>query len=402
MNKKIIMPIALLTLIGLAVFVSALPNIVNTEYVGKNGDSPQGEDLRKVEYKIYKGWNLIPKHFFFYGSFGGNNLCVNNFKYGYLYDFEKKEYFGGKLQGVGSGSSGERTSLEFEDEADNERYFQLYDDYSTGRVNSMWVYSLSECSIKPERDFLFPDEDHILKRRDIDDFKEFRLNSGWNFFNIDFFKEGDPLEYYFSSCNVEKIAIWNPVNQDWYKVTTGEYEVNDFLSSTLVEPGFMFYPMLIKVENQCTLDYNPNQQTSSGDQPPTLPNGNTESEYVIFGYYGDYEYPYYYENERDGRIEYTIYYAKDDGNDAEVDLYILGSSEEVEEIVNSVPQSITEREDCTLTEFEHSGKKVYEFDCDTGTRKKTTRIWASNNKYLVVKEPVGDYTISNLYLNKYS
>ena len=145
--KKLLLPILLVLLINLMTFVIA------------EGIPTQQQPTPNMGVQIAKGWNLVPRSYFFWGSSGDINNCASNFKYGYFYDPYQKEYFGGKLQKMNRGDAPPGTTgtqlsnYEFTDSTLNDRFARIFDG-KLPYLDVMWVYSPVDCSLDTGRELV--------------------------------------------------------------------------------------------------------------------------------------------------------------------------------------------------------------------------------------------------------
>lgn len=283
MNKKIIILIALLTLLSLAIFV--LADVPSTTYVenevgqakdfvyGSTSDKPY---LRST-FNIYKGWNLVPvvengnapsrarNTFAGYGDrILGCSLdeAFRTWQIKYQYDnIPGQGYVGGELN-YNTGYLKEPAKTEFETALRN--YYASaemggQEGIYSYMFTSHWYYSEIDCSYPLKTlDLANSDEQKAILNK-------IKLSNGWNLISImpSFLdkKLGDSL----GDCKILKANQWNPVTQDWeYSSSESEQRVNDLLNTRISEEN-LFSPLAIKVANTCSLG-----QSSSA--PPQLPN----------------------------------------------------------------------------------------------------------------------------------
>lgn len=270
--KKLLLLISIVLLLGTMVFVYA------------EGILTQQQPTPNYAVQIAKGWNLVPRNYFFWGSSGDINNCADNFKYGFFYDPIKREYFGGTLKKMDQGPSppettGPRSStFEFVDSSLNTRYSQVFDGKLTG-LDVMWVYSSADCSLDTGRELdRWSTSQKQFSDSELQDIKNIQLFEGWNFFYIpDFWKDGDSLKNYLGNCDVTRVAMWDGHSQEWAQ----EIEINSMRTTDILTKFIIFpqvraasFPVLLKVSQSCNLEYVKNGGSPSS--PPGLPdNGNS-------------------------------------------------------------------------------------------------------------------------------
>ena len=223
MNKKIILSISLIVLIGLVVFVSASMTLKS------NG-------TYDVETSISKGWNLIAATIPEQGILEDSEIQLEDIKAAWFYTTKF-----GELSPTGEYV---RAYPNFD-----EKRFNQADDTEMIR-NAMWVYS---------------DKSGILKYNTLENYKELdsrNLWRGWNFVTITPDMVGKSLNEIKGSCNVEKVYGWN--NQEisgggnWDSISL-TYKFGE----NVVSKG-----ILIKVSSNCNLG-----TSTDGTNPPGLPSG---------------------------------------------------------------------------------------------------------------------------------
>lgn len=229
MNKKFILPFALITLLGLAVFVSALDGVMT----GGN-DKPY-----TVEVSVEKGWNIIAGIMPNEAITADSEIKASNLKAVWYYAPNLKKY------------------IQVYPET-SDLFSQVDDDVAL--TSAMWVYS---------------DKAGRLKYSTLEDYMPLdlrELSAGYNFVTItpDMYVgvldgAGYDYEYFIwnkikRDCNLQSIHAWNPETKGWITVDAnmnfGE-EINDFIGMGMV----------VKVLNNCKLS----RPTDGVNQPPQLP-----------------------------------------------------------------------------------------------------------------------------------
>jgi hypothetical protein len=212
MKQKIILSIAILSLLSLAVFVAA-----STE-----------ESYINIE----EGWNLV--YGFVPGSLEGQSLDFSHIKAIYAYIPEDNEY------------------LRIYPNPENDKIDLVGDKYLESSV--MWVYS--DVSMRTE--YWFEEPLPI---------SETRLSPGYNLVRVtpDMFYEKNGQDVFSwdavrGDCNIEKVYAWNPEAQDWMPIspTQESFDFNDFY----------MMGMAVKVTEGCYLG----ESSGDIDSPPQIPN----------------------------------------------------------------------------------------------------------------------------------
>jgi hypothetical protein len=238
MNKKFILPISLILLVGLAVFVSATQN-----WFYNVGDSQNDYQLT-IEVK--EGWNLLQG---FHPNFisAGSQVNAGNIKAVFMYSPDKNKYFEiypeNKLQNSG---------LDQNDE--------YYDD--NAGLYSYWVYvdNLQTCN-DPACEIPGGKLNKLVYTIHLIDLNNIQLKKGWNFVGINpnMYKgeynpnEGKEGEYFSwdaikGDCVYEKIYAWNYETQTWFTSMTSDLQIKSYDFDDFLGIG-----MLVKVSNACTL-----------------------------------------------------------------------------------------------------------------------------------------------------
>tara|TARA_B100001971_G_C18074522_1_gene474897 strand:- start:140 stop:784 length:645 start_codon:yes stop_codon:yes gene_type:complete len=214
MNKRIIIPIALIALVGLAIFVSA------ATMENKGG-------VYEVTVHLSQGWNLISGTVIEDGILEDSDIGLNDIDAMWYYSPLQKKY------------------LEVYPNTDWDKINQ--DDEDFVLTNAMWIYSKDSGNIKYSTLEDYPS----LETR--------QLYSGWNLVSMtpDMVESQENQDLTFEeitgSCNVEKAYYFFGGN--WMLFDMPE------MDSTLLGKG-----MAIKVTENCKLG-----KTGSSTIPPALP-----------------------------------------------------------------------------------------------------------------------------------
>jgi hypothetical protein len=273
MNKKIIMPIALLTLLSLAVFVYADMDsglVVRTEkgttYDFVYGCEPEQGCIEypgiRTHFKLYPGWNIVPN--FGEGAASPRTSCLDNeydfatsfLKYRYYY-FPGTGYIGGKISG---------NNDDFVDASVQSKFIEqiqslgtdMEDVLSLQLMGSHWIYSEKSCDFELATKFY----------RDLDSQKKFisniKLKKGWNFVYLNPIFLNSNLKDNIGNCQIEKANTWSPITQGWnLNAQDSVSRVNDLLNTQITEEN-VYMPLLLRVTDDC--NFGP-----SASAPPELP-----------------------------------------------------------------------------------------------------------------------------------
>jgi len=230
MNKKIILLIAILSLLSLAVFVSAI--------MVKVSDEHELYDLYTIKVKLNKGWNLV--------NVGGDLLENSEIQEQdilaiYNYNPFTKKYV--RLHP-------DEETLVYPCDPDCSIEEKLKFNINVGAQPS-WLYS--------NKEGFFEAEEIPAKKLDNRD-----LSMGWNFVTITPEMVGKTIADIKGNCNIEKAYAWDIATQDWDDdLMNNNWE---FREGSIVEPG---RGIVVKSANYCSLKINGGNSILS---PPTIPN----------------------------------------------------------------------------------------------------------------------------------
>jgi len=233
MNKKFILPISLVLLVGLAVFVSAY-------YRPSSYDASDNS----VTFNIPKaGWYVIP-----FAS-PNNQDCVNkgSIKAVWIWSPTSKKYIGGKYDG--QISSEDRAQFESDKSS---KYLYSLENFGGG-----WVYFSKPCEYKVRFSPYSPGTGEFEST-----LGQLKLIKGWNFFVVNPAYDGKSLNDLKGDCNIIQTAAWDADTQNWMNTN-----LNTALSEKL-QKSFSGEHLLVKVSETCTMGL----ASSTSEQPPTIPN----------------------------------------------------------------------------------------------------------------------------------
>jgi hypothetical protein len=230
MNKKYILPIALLTLISLAVFVSA------TLF--------REEDNLDGSVSLNKGWNLVTIYATKLDN-DNSNFEGKDIRAAFFYD----KYYNRYVQ----------IYPNREEQKLNEFVLMMGDPEEGGNIkeygaftnSAMWIYS---------------DKAQTLNFRTLDgplSMKNVQLSSGWNFLTITPEMIGQTLKEMKGDCDWEKIYAWEKEagESQWLDLLNNP----NFVDREEFTNNMLWKNLVIKVSNDCTMG-------GSSVTPPTIPN----------------------------------------------------------------------------------------------------------------------------------
>ena len=223
MKPKIFLTIVILSLLSLAVFVSAMElNILG--YGSINGNL--GEDIIQTSVKVSNGWNLI-KGFPSPDWIFDGDVSKNQIKGIYALDPFTKEY------------------VQFYPKNDDLSNLDIAMDFLIGNT-AFWVYVEG---LEGELEY-YTIESYPLENK--------QLFSGWNFIGITNDFIGKELNDIKGSCNIQKAFVWEAEHQEWV----------NFIEDSKFYGGAEGSGLVIKVSSDCKLG------TSTGEVegPPAIPN----------------------------------------------------------------------------------------------------------------------------------
>jgi len=215
MDKRIIMFVGLITLVGLGVFVCA------TMIKDSNG-------VYEVTIDLEKGWNIVAGTMPEEGILASSEIQLSDIKAMWYYSPLQKKYL--QIHPIT-----ERTWSEINQ-----------DDEDFVFTSAVWVYSDKSGTIKYTTLEGYPE----LNQR--------QLYSGWNFVTF----TSDMTDGFKGSCNVEKAYIWDIANKEWIVFPYSNIEGFTWEGDTILG-----YGLIIKVSSDCTLG----TSTGDGTSPPPLP-----------------------------------------------------------------------------------------------------------------------------------
>ena len=225
MNKKIIVPIALILLVGLSILVYA-----------SNYDS-----IVEVDVPIYKGWNLV------YGLFEPSQLDdwvtddKVNIKAIYAFIPTTQEYFQVYPNDAGDLTMELRSKHNYDDE-------EL-------RISSLWVYSDVETG-EVFNGKMNAVEYNVASPLPLSEYSLFTIYRGWNFLAITPDMIDKSLNEIKGDCDIERAHIWYPQDNYWGTIS----------KSSRITQESIGIGVVIKVSSDCNL-----RETEETIPPPQLP-----------------------------------------------------------------------------------------------------------------------------------
>ncbi len=136
-------------------------------------------------FKIYSGWNLIPVMW----SQASSGSCQADEHFSFFYNAPNQKYY----------RFGEKSSQEIF----RQNEFEIF-------MSSMWTYSPIECELAfPER---------YDENQGSFSYKTIQFSKGWNIKPVTKDMYETSLRFMDSTCEFEKIALWNSKEQNWKKI----------------------------------------------------------------------------------------------------------------------------------------------------------------------------------------
>jgi hypothetical protein len=257
MNKKFILPISLMLLVGLAVFVSASGTIIS--YPDKNG----GLYDYQYELNLEKGWNLIAygESFPFYMSEGyiGENLPIYQKIMDYINipDINRKK------------ADAPLFAYLYNPETNN--YIKIFPDNEVGDTvtksnYAMWVYVKEPTKVK----YFAPNAPKL---------SDTKLINGWNFLAINPEMVGKSLNEIKGNCDWSKIYYYSTQKiegSNWIDLLNNDNFVDEKLTESSVGMG-----MLIKINNNYCKLSSSSSGSGSLTTPPQIPGDNPGTSQTI-------------------------------------------------------------------------------------------------------------------------
>jgi len=216
MNKKYILSISLILLVGLVVFVSAM-----------NWSTEVGP------VRLREGWNIV------YGlqtpdQLDGQVLEKSHIKAIYAYIPTTGEYL---------------RAWPNPDSQDWQNLDNVFDDHELLQT-AFWVYTDEGANTEY---WLYDEPINVEERT---------MYAGWNFLGITPDMNGKSLNELEGTCNIEKVYHYEALVQDWSPNLANDDFMDEKLTSDSVGLG-----IVIKVSNDCNLG-----SGGSSVTPPTIPN----------------------------------------------------------------------------------------------------------------------------------
>ncbi|MEK6757588.1 MAG: hypothetical protein AABX88_00525, partial [Nanoarchaeota archaeon] len=202
MNKKYILPISLMLLVGITIFVSATMTVKTAN-----------EKKYSISVEVYPGWNIISGVYPPQQISSGSEIEKEDIKAVWFYSPIEKEY------------------IQIYPELDKTRLQDYDDEYVFS--SSMWVYSEKQGTMLYDS----------IVYSDFPSLETTQLISGWNFITITSEMEGKSLNDLKGSCNIERAHIWYLVDNYW-----GTISLDSKIGIESIGMG-----SVIKVSSDCNL-----------------------------------------------------------------------------------------------------------------------------------------------------
>ena len=219
MKEKIILSIAILSLLSLAVFVSASMTLLS------NPDTLNTPDY-KVDVKIEKGWNLLASPGELDWGLENSEIKKSDIITSYAFMPNLQEY----------------ARILPEDKMELDKLQSLDDDQSIS--TAMWVYSKKSGNLSYKSEVLWLNERTLFR--------------GWNFISITPDFTDKSLDNLKGSCDIIKAYFWSAPANRWF----------EFSPSEIIDEEYMGYGFVLKLKNNCNMGETIN--------PPIVPEINCE------------------------------------------------------------------------------------------------------------------------------
>ena len=241
MNKKIILPISLMLLVGLAIFVSASSKIIS--YPDSEGGTNGAYYDYEYDIVLHKGWNLIANSENFPFSayqqasdLGLSELPLINKKLRSSYENYDYSIAGVYVYGYN------KQQNNYEIIFPTEQAYNVPD-----RESAVWVYSEEEGRL-------------VWFAPNVKPLKDIYLTTGWNFLGVNPEMAGKSINQIKGNCNL--LGVYAYEDSKWVSLMTN---LND--ERMLGENSAQGHGIIIKVSEDCKL-----ASGGSSTNPPTLPN----------------------------------------------------------------------------------------------------------------------------------
>ena len=227
-------------------------------------DCPETEG-GKVDYKFYKGWNLVSIPLISAMN-GSSNTCPSQWKALFVYNPTYKGYIGGIGQQPNiKYSPNQETYNQYLNASDPKWKQNSYTD--TVQLSVAWLYFETECNGKIDTTYLTTA--YQAQTQELMNKKEntSKLLKGWNFISVAPWMEGSNFKTIFEDCEIEKANYFNNVTQQWGQTSSTSF-ASQFANDTSPLYTLTGKGYVVKVANDCYIKYN----NSNNLTPPELPN----------------------------------------------------------------------------------------------------------------------------------
>jgi len=266
MNKKWVLPVGLVLLIGLVGIVAAL---IDTEYQQQVNLNDQFGTIKynavvtrgvsEVSLNLKQGWNLLPLEFIAdsagrYWTFNreGKTTCNQDIFYNvWYYSPELNDYY--HIPAVND-SEGQININDWRSPKTNNNALLLNEfqkKYYHVFYGSAWIYSEEDCALTTSMDVDFFT---INGGKDGIDFTydELTLKKGWNLIPVGGMMSVTNLSFgeIFKGCDVQRVNVWDNEHQKWL---ASEEEMTDLSNFNKEVPnlGSIFSTIAIKTGSDC-------------------------------------------------------------------------------------------------------------------------------------------------------
>jgi hypothetical protein len=264
MNKKIIMPIALILLVGLSFSVSAVLTKQDFQQITLNDNfgSVDGDD---VTLNLKQGWNLLPLKFIaesggrYWDNYeNGKTTCEQEiFQNVWYYSPEFGDYYhvpvdkGEQLANIDDWRYPKTRGNDFLLGEFQNKFYHVY-------AGSAWIHSEKACSLSADSGVGLLSKEQVSEEQGKSyKFDELTLRSGWNFIPVDMLMSATekPFGEIFAGCDILKYNVWDNQNQDWIIAKENMQDLEQFNNEVLNREN-VFDTMVIKVGSDCKLGEN--------------------------------------------------------------------------------------------------------------------------------------------------
>lgn len=229
--------------------LSAKCGTITLDWNNRQSDWSLGEKESYIELDIKKGWNLIPLIGIANEIFDSSSIKSNDIEVQWLYIPLLKKHF--KL----FPEDQQKLQSDFLKYGADKKWFNRNSKYLLN--SGSWIYS------KKDGKFLISRLSDYYSQK----YKEVGLNAGWNLKVITKSMANKKFEEIKGTCNIQKVAMWDPIHQKW-EVSTDIVEVLD----SNIESRFVNTVIALKVSSDCMFGDSLSKNLGNNLSLPLLPN----------------------------------------------------------------------------------------------------------------------------------